>query len=363
MSDKFGTELAQQLGEKIQEVYPHFRVKSFVDNVASRVGSGRWAVFIADALHDDLPPDYPEVVKILLKSLGPEHPSEEGMFEEAYKLMPVAQFVVKYGGDHFDQAMEALKEITQRASVRDALREFLVRYPERTMAILHKWTQDESPHVRRLVSDTTRPRLPARKALSAFIDDPLPVLDLLERLKDDPSAVVRKSVAGNLSDILKDNPDIGYETLGRWHKNASKATSQIIRSALGYQIKQGDPQALGLLGYGNPKVTLRDLKIEPKAVRFEGKLVFSFTLQNDTEDSQRLNADYVIHYLTATGRTSPKVYKLNRLALKGGKEIGIQREHSFVPLLSRRFYAGRHRLEIQVNGKVLGAGDFELAVQ
>ena len=289
---------AQELGEKIQKTYPEFPLESFVAQRAA-------GVRIAEVLRNHLPPDYPTAVEILISSLGPEYPGEEGMFKNHWKVEPFLEFVLKYGSDDFDASMRALYEITKRYSSRNVLREFLMRYPERTMGLVREWVQDESPHVRRLVSDATRPRLPTRKALSAFIEDPRPLLDLLECLKNDPSPIVRKSVAASLGDVLKDNPDIAYETLSRWQKDASKETSQVIRHALRYQIKKGDPRALDLLGYAHPEVTLHGLKLEPETVQLGDALTFSFALQSKTRAAQKLNVDYIIHYVTATGKMGP----------------------------------------------------------
>ena len=58
---------------------------------------------------------------------------------------------------------------------------------------------------------------------------------------------MRKSVGGNLSDILKDNPDAAYACLTRWRADASKQRLQIVRRALRYAHKKGDPRALALL--------------------------------------------------------------------------------------------------------------------
>jgi 3-methyladenine DNA glycosylase AlkC len=91
------------------------------------------------------------------------------------------------------------------------------------LAILSDWAKDENPHVRRLVSEGTRPRLPWTMQLKPFIEDPRPVLKLLEKLKTDPVLMVRRSVANNLNDIAKDNPDLVVKTLRRWKKSTTKA--------------------------------------------------------------------------------------------------------------------------------------------
>ncbi|MBI1929756.1 hypothetical protein HYR99_36590, partial [Candidatus Poribacteria bacterium] len=98
---------AQEIGEKILKVHPDFPLRSFMDAVASGAD-------IVDALRAHLPTDYPKAVDILIRLLGPEHPSEEGMFKNHWQFQPFLRFVEKYGFDDFDASMRALYEITKR---------------------------------------------------------------------------------------------------------------------------------------------------------------------------------------------------------------------------------------------------------
>ena len=252
MSDKFGTDLAAELGLRIHKVEPRFPLESFLGSFA-RASSGGWAAQIAAALAEHLPPHYPDALRILRQLLGPAHPAESPIPEQGYKLAPIARFVAQYGQAHFAASMAALAALTTRTYAAPvALRSFIVQHPERTLAQLHTWTKHPNARIRRLVSDATRPRLrlrimPGVNQLTAFIADPHPLLNLLEHLKDDPCPQVRRSVAGNLSDILKDNPDAAYACLTRWRTDASKQRRQIVRHALRYARKKGDPHALALL--------------------------------------------------------------------------------------------------------------------
>ena len=68
--------------------------------------------------------------------------------------------------------------------------------------------------------------------LREFMEDPTPVLGLLERLKNDPSLYVRRSVANNLNDVAKDHPERVVDTCTRWSKSPSPHRQWIIRHAL-----------------------------------------------------------------------------------------------------------------------------------
>jgi 3-methyladenine DNA glycosylase AlkC len=359
----FGTELAQNLAERIQAVAHDFPAQAFVEQVAARVDDlelkGRVAL-IAAALREHLPADYPAALEILCAILGPELPGEEGMFNHGYHLMPVAQFVESYGLEHFELSMGALYEITRRFSSEFAIRPFLVHEQQRTLAVLQQWVSDENAHVRRLVSEGTRTRLPWAARLTAFVADPSPVLALLEHLKHDPSPYVRKSVANNLNDIGKDHADLVLATLTRWSEDASDETRWIIRHALRNRVKQGDPAALRLLDIGSARVTLHDLRVEPDPVCLGDTLHFAFRLHSEADTPQHLVIDYVLHFVRANGSTGPKVFKLMTRTLEGGASLDVRKKHSFKPITTRRYYAGQHRLEIQVNGQVVGTTTFTL---
>lgn len=176
------------------------------------------------ALHRYLPNDYPTAVQILVASLGVELPAEAGMFKDAWYLMPVAHFVEEYGVAHPHDSLRALNAITRRHTGEFAIRPFIVHHYDLTLATLHEWASSDSPHVRRLVSEGTRPRLPWASRLPRFIADPTPALSLLEKLRDDPARYVQKSVANHLNDIAKDHPDLVLDTVTRWKKKAKPRT-------------------------------------------------------------------------------------------------------------------------------------------
>ncbi|MBI1925383.1 ankyrin repeat domain-containing protein [Candidatus Poribacteria bacterium] len=361
-------ELAQAFGEKIQEVYPSFQTDAFVAGVRARmknppfhrISEFREAEVMGAELREHLPPDYSEALEILMTYLDRDRTSEK---DAGLNWGAISHFVGRYGLEHFDESMQAFYKLAKRNCViRWSVREFVRRYPERALALFHQWVKDESPRVRVLVCDATAPRMAFDKSLKMFIEDPRPVLELLEPLKNDPLA--RGGVAYNLYYMLKDNPDAAYETLERWQKDAGDETQEIIRHALHYQVKMGDPRALALLGYYKPEVTLSDLKLERDTLRVREVFNFSFRLQSETDTPQNLQIDYAIHFKTARGRIRRKLYRLSKRRLKGRQKVDYQRRHfplpSLKPFHEGKLHDGWHRLEIQVNGKVLDEVDFQV---
>lgn len=71
--------------------------------------------------------------------------------------------------------------------------------------------------------------------------------------------------------------------------------------------------------------------------------------------------DYVIHHVKANGKLAPKVFKLTNRKLMPGETILISKRHSFRPISTRKYYAGKHQISIQINGIEQGTAKFQLA--
>jgi 3-methyladenine DNA glycosylase AlkC len=161
-----------------------------------------------------------------------------------YRYLMLTRYISVLGMSDFTASMSALRALTQRFTAEFDVRPFLVQYPQRTLDLLEDWTMHSNHHVRRLVSEATRPRLPWARHLLDLKRDPSPIIPLLDRLKDDKSLYVRRSVANNVADILKDNPDTAFELLGRWRAGASRDRLWLIRHAVRAQARAGNARAL-----------------------------------------------------------------------------------------------------------------------
>jgi 3-methyladenine DNA glycosylase AlkC len=294
-----------------------------------------------------------------LKALPPEIIENEITGYGGFITMPMNDFVAKYGLEHYNISMQALYQMTKRFTAEGAIRPFIVKYPKRTLAILSKWAEDKSCHVRRLVSEGTRPRLPWTMQLKPFIEDPRPILPLLEKLKCDPELMVRRSVANNLNDIAKDNPDLVVKTLRRWKTIEDEGTQWLIRHAARTLVKQGNKDILTILGYSpNVDISVSKIKLDKSIVKMGGDFNFSLEIKSTSRQTQTLMIDYIIHHIRAHGKLTPKVFKLTRKTLAPGQIFKITKAHSFRPISTRKYYAGNHALEIQVNGIIYEKTNF-----
>lgn len=318
---------------------------------------------IVRVLNGFLPPDFTEAADILtrLKNNWVEGDRDDKL--RGFAAWPVIEYVGEHGLSHPDEALDVLRELTSFFSAEFAIRPFIIEFPQITFPRLMEWTADPGEHVRRLVSEGSRPRLPWGQRLPASVKDPAPGLALLERLKDDPSEYVRRSVANHLNDVSKDHPDTVIGLCRRWLTDAGPERQWVVRHATRTLVKAGHPGVFGLLGYtDNPEVELNSLEVHPESMALGQTLTFHAELQSHSGERQKMVVDYAIHHVKANGRTSPKVFKFKSLVLKAGETALLEKKHAIRPISTRRYYPGDHALEILVNGKSLGTRKFHLTI-
>lgn len=361
--DHFDAAAITHLATQLRRVYPAFDETNFVAEATTDLAPlalKERVRRIADTLANYLPSDFDAAISIILAVLPSQEDSSETSGITGWMTLPLNTYVSDHGLPHFERSMEALKALTPLFSSEEAIRYFLVDDQDRTLEQLHTWTRDPDHHIRRLVSEGTRPRLPWTMRLYAFQNDPSPILPLLDKLKDDPSEYVRRSVANNLNDIAKDHPDLVVSIVEAWLQDASPERKKLIRHACRTLIKQGHQDCLEILGYKTANLTLDQLTILTPTVAFGDALAFEATLTSTSDESQNLIVDYIIHHVKANGKTSPKVFKWKTVSLPPHKQLTAQRRHKIKPITTRVYYPGTHRVEIVANGKVLGGADFEL---
>lgn len=367
LKNSFGPEVPARIARMIKEVDSTFDEDAFLTDAL--VGYRELELTprarqIAQALGRHLPHDYERAVETLIASLGPKLQAAELTGMDVFIYLPHVFFVATFGVDHFEASMRAQYELTQRFTAEYSIRVFLERYPQRALARLREWAGDSNVHVRRLVSEGTRPRLPWAPRLRAFQDDPQPVLELLELLKDDPELYVRRSVANNLNDIGKDNPTALIETCRHWLKGATPERSWLIRHALRSAVKRGEPAALEILGFVPATgVQVRDIHIAPAVASIGESVAFTVELANEGSTAQQLLVDLRVYFIKANGRPSPKVFVLKELEIGRGGSARLTKTISLAQHTTRTHYPGQHRVEVVVNGRTSGSGVFDVAAE
>lgn len=365
-SEVINIQTVQKIGASIKKVWADFEAEKFIQNVKPTLSSLAFkdrANLIAEALYELLPKDFGVTGQILLDTFGEELDNPDFTGEHAFMYMPHGVYVSRYGleEEDFELSTKFLYEMTKRFSAEFAIRPFLNKFPQKMLKKLQIWVKDDNQHVRRLVSEGTRPRLPWAARVKVYGENYKLIMDLLTALKNDPELYVRRSVANHLNDLTKDRKDLVLDYLTAWNKQSNKNIEWLSKHALRTLVKAGDAGALKILGFSdNPQVEVLNFELEEAKLKLGEKLAFSFDIQSQIKDKQALVVDYIIYFKKSNGSQSPKVFKLKVLDLEGKKVIQLKKKQTIQQLSTRVLYEGMHAVELQINGKFFGKRAFEL---
>jgi len=345
------------LCEAIKLTYPSFDQVGFIPAVFDEEWQYKElkarTIHIADTLHHFIRLDYPDALAVI------QHVAK---YFTGYQGMFLPAFVEQYGLEDFSISIDALAYITQFASAEFAVRPFIVKYPQEMRHVLLTWTQSENPHIRRLASEGSRPRLPWAMALPLFKQDPAYVLPILERLKADNSEYVRRSVANHLNDIAKDHPAVVIDIAQRWLIESNHLeTKRLVKHACRTLLKQANPQALALFGFLPPKHIEVTEFFADKNVSLGGALRFSCRLTHrEGLALNKLRVEFAIDFMKKNGQQARKIFQISESIINQDVKI-IEKSFSFKMISTRQYYCGRHTIAIIVNGLELESDDFILS--
>jgi len=349
----FTRDSVEAFADSIEKVYPKFDKKKFLDLIYD--GSFEKKEFLAksrritDVLHKTLPQSSYADALAVIKGAAP--------LIKGAEALSLPDYIAQYGMNDWDLSLPALSHITKYVTAELAIRPFLDKDPDRVMACLTDWAEDENPKLRRLASEGCRPRLPWAMALPKFKKNPAPILPILEKLKNDPSEDVRRSVANNLNDISKDNPEVMLDLCEKWH-GVSEKTDKIVKHACRSLLKSGDKRALRIFGFSDPStLEVAHFKVDKKELKIGDTLNFSFDLEVEKESKVRL--EYAVFYVKPIGRLSPKVFQIAEKDYGPGT-FPVKRKQFFGDQSTRKHIPGTHHIAIIVNGEEKAKTSFEL---
>jgi len=276
--------------------------------------------------------------------------------------MFLPDYIELYGLNHYRASVNAIELVTQFVSCEYAVRPFILKYKDKMMKQMLKWSKHKSHHVRRLASEGSRPRLPWAIGIPELKKKPGLILPLLENLKNDSSEYVRRSVANNLNDIAKDHPDIVIVLANKW-RDISKETNAIIKHGSRTLLKQGNRKILKHFGLSNDnKFEITDLKIITPKVKIGKELIFTFRVRNGSSKEQLFRLEYAIYYLRQNGQNSKKVFKISERKFEPNESAVITKKQSFRIITTRKFYEGQQKLSVILNGNEKANAKFILSV-
>lgn len=323
---------------------------------------------VARALVAALPAEVDQAAGLLEASLGPAgvgddlsglRTTDAGL--AGWPVWPLTEAIALMAAGHAPaRGLQALHAMTQRLSAEFAIRPFLVQHPRLGFETLARWAHDPSAHVRRLVSEGSRPRLPWGLRLHSLVADPAPTLPLLAQLQDDTSAYVRRSVANHLNDIAKDHPALIIAWLDQHLPGASAERRALLKHASRGLVKQGNNAVLTAWGLGAPFCGSAVLALAPARLTLGGALRLALVLRSGARQPQRLAIDYAVHHVKAAGHSTAKVFKGWVLDLAPGETRTFEKSHAIKPITTRRYHAGTHVVDVRINGVVQAQAAFEL---
>ncbi len=362
----FNKEKIEYLADLFAKTDTQFKKKEFVQEVMRKLLQlelKERIVWIAEVLEHHLSSDFKKASKVIKKALPPRlDPSKTDDDFGDFILAPLGEYVVRNGlkKECLTDSFQTLLELTQRFSMEDAMRSFLNSFPKETLAMYKRWSIHKNYHVRRLVSESTRPSLPWSKKIT------LPymiVLPFLDQLYFDKTRYVTRSVANHLNDISKKDSQLVIQQLIHWKKKGKQEPKELewmTKHSLRTLVKEGNKDALELLGFGTkPKVVLEHFSLSSDKITQGETLTFLCTVKAST--SEALLIDYIIHFVKANGGTKPKVFKLKKVRLVKGESLTISKKHTLkANATTFTLYNGEHTLTLQINGQKFGSLIFEV---
>lgn len=353
----------ETLAQSLKGAHPAFDVDAFMAHLLpgyDDLGIKDRAYRGAEALKQTLPEDFSQAVDLLIASLPAPFPDETNISRKGFCYWVYTSFVELYGLDHWESSMKGLAAFTQRFTSEFGIRPFLQQHPQQTFAQIRDWATSESLHLRRLASEGTRPRLPWGAKLPPYLEAAMDIMPILHLLHNDPSLYVRRSVANHLNDLSKTHPEVVVAHLQTWNKRPEAHTQWVTRHALRTLVKSGYPDALALLGYNGDNLDIQTFSITPSQVSIESSAQLALHVCHIGETPQSYVIDFVVHFVKASGKSAPKVFKWATPSLQPGEILHLSKKVPFLQRSTRKLYPGLHRVDLQVNGRKMAEVQIEL---
>ena len=341
-----------------------FQPKTFIEHAVAPLEAlelKQRVLHVIDTLHQFLPADFRQSARLLEALPEVWDRGQDNDPLRGFAAWPLIDYIGEHGLDHPEIALETLRRLTALFSAEFAIRPFILRHPSLCQTTFQQWAKDDCEHVRRLVSEGTRPRLPWGIQLKPYIKDPSDNITWLDTLKNDESLYVRRSVANHLNDISKDHPATVIDLCQSWLSSASEEVKWVIKHATRTLVKAGHPEVFKLLGF-TPEPRLKDAKLSARhpEIKLGEALEFDFDIVSDSDEEQSLVIDYAIHFLKANGKQNAKVFKWKKLKLAPHCQLTLSKAHKIKAITTRRYYSGIQRLEILINGRPVADTEFDL---
>ncbi len=369
MKDGLGKPAILRLARNLKRADGDFDAEAFTRRCVrglAKLELKQRVLHVIEGLDRHLPQSFAQSSQILRRAASNWDAGDPSDPLRGFAAWPMIDYVGVRGLKDFDLGMATLHDLTGLFTAEFAIRPFIRDNPERALSTIRKWTRDSDPAVRRLCSEGLRPLLPWGKRVPYLTENPETIVAILDELVEDPSADVRRSVANNINDIGKSHPDLAVQTCRRWLERATptqrEPIERLIKHATRSLVKLGNQGALELLGAATTPNVRVDFSVTPKHLELGGTLTLDARVISKSNRVQKLVIDFIIHHQKANQSTAGKVFKWKVLELPARSSAVLRKRHTVRRITTRKYYSGRHLIEVSINGQRLASAEFTLDV-
>jgi len=356
-NEKFYLTLADHLNKCLADFDPECFMRLMLSDSFEQLELKARMTHTKEIMHQFMPNNFADASVILVKLITSLR--NAGIKENSVEYMFLPEYIETYGIDDYQLSIDAFENITQFTSAEFAVRPFLIKYGQQMLTQMLLWSEHSHYMVRRLASEGCRPRLPWAIALKKYKEDGSLLLPILHALVNDPTEIVRRSVANNLNDIAKDNPDVVIKFAKQYiGKNAQ--FDRTIKHACRTLLKQACPETLILFGYDSEHIELTDFRVITEKVTIGAQAEFVFSVKNNSVIPKKIRLEYGLYFMKKNGQLTKKVFKISERLLAPNELHQVERKQSFKLISTRVYYPGIHQVSIILNGKEFGAKEFSL---
>jgi 3-methyladenine DNA glycosylase AlkC len=361
----FNLKSVSSIAEAIRRGYPEFDAPEFLHGIVAELKPlelKERVRAIATRLAKHLPKEPKKAFPILVRALKKGESDSVGV--DGFLVWPFTEYVARHGLEDYDASMAALKEMTKVFTAEWAIRPFLAHHEKKTLALLERWSKDPHEHVRRLVSEGSRPLLPWGERVRAFVEDPAKTWPLLERLRKDPSEYVRRSVANHVNDHAKHHPKFVIERVAKWaaEEPATKESRKLVHHSLRTLIKRADPAALKLIGISAKGIEIEKFHVKTRKLALGEEGLATLTVRNTTRKAMPVVVDHEVKLLGSRGQYRTKVFKGRKFNLPAGERATLELRLKLKVVTVRQYYSGEQFWCVLVNGQRSTACGFRVVV-
>ena len=191
--------------------------------------------------------------------------------QQHFALLYMSEFVNHYP-EKFNTIVPLIEEYANydewsvRESTGGAILAGLKKSPENTIEFLFGWVDSENENLRRIISESSRPMAEVKWLRDPTKNDK--ILELLTKLRKDPSIYVRKSVGNNLKDLSKYMPEKILELMEKWIKESNIEVYDELANEIG--LSQEDKRLIWTMKHAMRWLRERNPEFHPRLEKILG---------------------------------------------------------------------------------------------